>query len=88
LKIKQGFQSVKPIKLKTVIKVLQELGSTCDETANALSGATQEVQCAKRLWGKHMSEQEQARLVKLGLNIMHFPGLIPSIARDSSVNMP
>jgi len=70
---------MKPEELKTLIEVLQELGSTCDETTNALSGAAQEARYAKRLWGKYMSEQERAKLVKLGLNMMHFPGLIPSI---------
>lgn len=67
---------------KIIIEVLQELGSTYDETANVLSGAAQEAHYAKRLLGKHISKQERARLVKLGLKIMHFPGLIPSIFLD------
>jgi hypothetical protein len=70
---------VKSEELKTLVEVLQELGSTCDETANVLSGAAQEAHCAKHLLGKPMSERERARLVKLGLDVMHFPGFIPSI---------
>jgi hypothetical protein len=70
---------VKSKELKTLTEVLQELGSTCDETANVLSGAAQEAHYTKPLLGKHMSKRERAKLLKLGLNIMDFPGLIPSI---------
>ena len=70
---------MKSKELKTLVEVLQELGSTCDETANVLSGVAQEAHCAKHLLGKHMSERERARLVKLGLDVMHFPGFVPSI---------
>ena len=70
---------MKSEELKTLIEVLQELGSTCDETANVLSGAAQEAHCAKHLLGKPVSKRERAKLLKLGLNIMDFPGLIPSI---------
>lgn len=73
---------MKPKELKTIIEMLQELGSTCDETTKVLSGAAQEARCAKPLLGKPMSEQERATLAKLGLNIMDFPGLIPSIFLD------
>ena len=70
---------MKPKELKTIIEMLQELGSTCDETANLLSRAAQEAHYAKSLLGKYTSKQERATLVKLGLNIMDFPSLIPSI---------
>jgi len=70
---------VKSKEVKTLVEVLQKLGSTCDETANVLSGAAQEAHCAKHLLGKPMSERERARLVKLGLDVMHFPGFVPSI---------
>lgn len=73
---------MKSKELKTLIEVLQELGSTCDETANVLSRAAQEAHYTKPLLGKHMSKQERATLVKLGLNIMDFPSLIPSIFLD------
>ena len=73
---------MKSKELKTLIEVLRELGSTSDETANLLSRAAQEAHCAKHLLGRPISEQERARLVKLGLNIMDFPGLIPSIFLD------
>lgn len=64
---------------KAVIGVLQELCSTCFETTDVLSGAVEEARCAKSLLGNPGSKQERARLVKLGLDIMHFPGFVPSI---------
>lgn len=70
---------MKSKELKAAVEVLQELSSTCDETVNILNEAIQEAHYARSLLGKHMSEKENTGLVKLGLNIMHFPGLIPSI---------
>jgi hypothetical protein len=70
---------VKHRELKSLIEALRELGSACDETANVFSGAAQEAHCTKCLWGKRMSKQQRSKLVKLGLNIMHFPGLTRSI---------
>ena len=70
---------MKSKEVKTLVEVLQELGSTCDETANVLGGAAQEAHCAKHLLGKPMSERERARLVKLGLDVMHFLSFVHSI---------
>ena len=65
--------------LKTAIDVLLELSSTYEETTKILSKATEEGRSAKRLWGKPKSEKERPKLVKLGLDIMTFPGTISSI---------
>lgn len=78
--------TVKTKELKKVIGTLPELSSTCEETAKALSEAAKEARSVKRLWGKPKSEQKRPTLVKLGLEIMHFPGLIPSIFLDELVH--
>ena len=73
---------MKPEELKTLIEALRELGSTCGEATEVLSGAAREASYAKLLWGKCALEQERAKLVKIGLEMMHFPGLVPSIFLD------
>lgn len=70
---------MRPRELKTAIDVLLELSSTYKETTKILSKAAEEARSAKRLWGKPKPEQERPKLVKLGLDIMTFPGTISSI---------
>ena len=70
---------MKSKEIKTLVGMLQELGSAYDETANVLSGAVQGAHRVKPLLGKPMAERERAKLLKLGLDIMHFPGFVPSI---------
>lgn len=70
---------MRPRELKTAIDVLLELSSAYEETTKILSKATVEARSAKRLWGKPKPEQDRPKLIKLGLDIMTFPGTISSI---------
>lgn len=70
---------MKSREFKTLVGMLQELGSAYDETANALNGVLQGARRVKPTLGIHVAEHERAGLLKLGLDVMHFPDLVPSI---------
>lgn len=60
---------VKPEELKNVAIMLRELGSSYEETLDAMRGVSRESRFVGRLW----RDCDKGRLVKIGLVLIAFP---------------
>jgi len=61
--------TMKTEELKNVVDALRELGSSYEESLDAMSGVAKEVRSASRLWRK----SNESKLIRLGLTLIAFP---------------
>ena len=64
---------MKTEELKNVVDVLRELGSSYEESLDAMSGVAKELRSASRLWRKG----DKSNLIRLGLTLIAFPEPTP-----------
>ena len=64
---------MKTEELKNVVDVLRELGSSYEETLDAISGVARELRSVSRLWRKG----DESKLIKFGLTLIVFPEPTP-----------